>query len=75
MRRRKVPTLTPDQKIEVLQAGLRGDRTVPDVCREYEVSETDFYRWRDQLLAGGRNALVEESDRAGKRPPPPALSL
>lgn len=67
MARRKIPALTPDAKIEVLQAGLRGDRTVADVCREYEVSESDFYRWRDQLLSGARFALVEEPGRAAVR--------
>ena len=66
---RKHSALTADQKIEVLQAGLRGDRTVRHVCREYEVSETDFYQWRDQLLSGGRNALIEEAAtvRGGRR--------
>ncbi|GEM_PF-3449191 len=68
--KRKRPALTADQKIEVLQAGLRGDRTVRDVCREYEVDEADFYRWRDQLLDGGRNALIEEDPRG--RPAHPA---
>jgi transposase len=60
-------SLTADQKIEVLQAGLRGDRSVRDVCREYEVSEASFYEWRDLLLAGGRNALLEEPAQTGRR--------
>jgi transposase-like protein len=61
------PALPADRKIEILEAGLRGDRTVADVCREYEVSEDDFYDWRDRLLSGGRDALVERG-RAGSRP-------
>lgn len=62
----KRPALPADRKIEILEAGLRGDRTVADVCREYEVSEDDFLMWRDQLLTGGRDALVENG-RAGAR--------
>ena len=29
-------------------AGLRGDRSVRDVCREHEIAETLFYQWRDR---------------------------
>ena len=41
---------TPDEKAEIVLAGLRGDRSVRDVCREHEVSEAQFYQWRDRLL-------------------------
>ncbi len=45
-------------------AGLRGDRPVRDVCREYEISETLYYQWRDRLLEGGKSALVTPRDKA-----------
>jgi transposase-like protein len=48
---------TPDEKSEIVLAGLRGDRSVRDVCREYEIAETLFYQWRDRLLEGGKAAL------------------
>ncbi len=38
--KRKYRQFTPEQKTEVVLAGLRGDRSVRDVCREYEISET-----------------------------------
>jgi transposase-like protein len=38
-------------------AGLCGDRSVKDVCREHEISDTLFYSWRDKTLEGGREAL------------------
>jgi len=28
------------QKVEIVLAGLRGDKTVRDVCREHEIAET-----------------------------------
>jgi transposase-like protein len=31
---------TPKQKAEIVLAGLRGDRSVRDVCREYQIAET-----------------------------------
>jgi transposase-like protein len=31
---------TAQQKLEIVLAGLRGDRSVKDVCRENEIAET-----------------------------------
>ena len=63
---RKYRTFTPEQKIEIVLAGLRGDRPVRDVCREYEISEALFYQWRERLLEGGKAALATPRD---KKPP------
>ncbi len=65
--KRKCRTFTPEEQAEIVLAGLRGDRTVRDVCREYEIPETLFYQWRDRLLEGGRSALASPRDR-GKDP-------
>lgn len=61
--KRKYRQFTPEQKTEIVLAGLRGDRSVRDVCREYEISETLFYQWRDRLLEGGRQALATPRDK------------
>ena len=62
--KRKYRTFTPEQKVEIVLAGLRGDRSVRDVCREYEISETLYYQWRDRLLEGGKQALATPRDKA-----------
>ena len=46
---RKYRSWTAQQKIEIVLAGLRGDRSVKDVCREHEISDTLFYSWRELL--------------------------
>ena len=63
--KRKYRTFTPEQKAEIVLAGLRGDRTVRDVCREYEIAETLYYQWRDRLLEGGKAALATPRDKGG----------
>ena len=55
---------SPEQKAEIVLAGLRGDRSVRDVCREHDVSETLYYGWRDKLLEGGTEALRSARERA-----------
>ena len=64
--KRKYRQFTPDQKVEIVLAGLRGDRSARDVCRDYEISEALFYQWRDRLLEGGKAALATARD---KKPP------
>jgi transposase-like protein len=65
--RKKYRSWTAQQKIEIVLAGLRGDRLVKDVCREHEISETLFYGWRDKLLEGGREVLAGKEERSGER--------
>ena len=63
----KYRSWTAQQKIEILMAGLRGDRSVKEVCREHAISETLFYGWREKLLEGGREALAGKEERQGER--------
>ena len=48
-------------------AGLRGDRSVKEVCRDHAISETLYYGWRDQLLEAGRERLAGKEERRGER--------
>jgi transposase len=65
--RRKYRSWTAKQKVEIVLAGMRGDRSVKEVCREHEISETLYYSWREKLLEGGREALAGKEERSGER--------
>ena len=64
---RKYRSWTAQQKLEIVLAGLRGDRAVKEVCREHAISETLYYGWREKLLEGGREALAGKEERQGER--------
>jgi transposase len=64
---RKYRTFTAQQKIEIVLAGLRGDRSIKEVCRDHEIAETLYYSWRDKLLEGGRTALAGKEERSGEK--------
>ena len=69
---RKYRKFTAEQKAEIVLAGLRGDRSVREVCREHEIAETLYYQWREKLLEGGQAALaghVSSSARVASRNP------
>src|SRR4051794_41463746 len=64
---RKYRSWTAQQKLEIVLAGMRGDRTVRDVCREHGIAETLYYGWRDRILEAGREALAGKEERSGER--------
>lgn len=64
---RKYRKFTAKQKAEIVVAGLRGDRSVRDVCREREIAETLYYQWRDKLLEGGQEALAGKDERQSEK--------
>jgi transposase len=66
---RKYRQFTIEQQAKIVLAGLRGDRSVRNVCREYQIAETLYYQWREQLLDSGKQALAnprEKTARAGR---------
>jgi len=64
---RRYRKLTAQQKIEIVLAGLRGDRSVRDVCREHEIAETLYYQGRDKLVEGGGAALAGKEERGADK--------
>ena len=64
---RKYRSWTAQEKLEIVVAGLRGDRSVKEVCREHAISVPLYYSWREKLLAGGREALAGREERQRER--------
>ena len=62
----------PDIMMAIFLEGLRGIRTVAEICREYQCSETQYYKWRDKFLDGGKRAL--HGDLGGEVAMKPRLS-
>ncbi len=60
--KKKYRTWTVPQKLEIVLAGMHGDRSVAEVCREHEISENLFYTWREKLLEGGSERLAGKQE-------------
>ena len=65
--KRSYRKFTAKQKAEIVLAGLRGERSVRDVCREHGIAETLYYSWRDKLLEAGQAALNGKDERQAER--------
>lgn len=61
--RKKYRTWMVAQRFEIVLAGLRGEMSVAEVCREHQISETLFYSWRERLLEGGAGRLAGKEER------------
>ena len=61
-RRRGRRSFTPEFKGEVVALVRKGDRTVPALCRELDLTETAVRRWVEQAAvdAGAQDGLTTE---------------
>ncbi len=54
-------------KVQVVLEGLKG-KAVSEVCTEYEISQSQYYIWRDQFLANAGKAFeVKDKSRRESR--------
>ncbi|HUT57878.1 MAG TPA: transposase [Phycisphaerae bacterium] len=56
-------SFTPEEKLAIVLEGLRGETEVSGVCRRHGISSNRFYKWRDRVFGGARDAL---SGRPGR---------
>ena len=61
--KRKYRKFSLQQKSELVLASLRGQKTIAELCREHEISETLLRRWREQFLAAGAERLSGKAER------------
>jgi transposase-like protein len=47
-----------EKKLAVVLEGLKNNGPLAELCRKHGISESLYYRWRDQFLAGGKRALA-----------------
>ena len=55
---------TSEQKLQIVMQGIKG-RAVSDICNEYQISQGQYYKWRDQFLANA-NKVFEQAQQSQK---------
>jgi transposase len=51
------------QKTELVLASLRGPKTITELCREHDISDSLLRKWREQFLAAGAERLSGRAER------------
>ena len=45
------------EKLQIVLEGLSGKIEISKLCAKYQIAQTQYYRWRDQLLQFGNQAF------------------
>jgi transposase len=61
---REYRKFTAQQKLELVMASLRGERSVAELCREHLISSRLLRRWRDVALDAAAERLAGGQDRS-----------
>ena len=48
---------TSQQKLQIVLEGLSGSIEISKLCAKYQIAQTQYYQWRDQLLKYGNQAF------------------
>ncbi len=61
---------TSEEKFAVVMQGLKGEKSVSEICRENGLSQTMYYKWCDAFVEGGNksydHALEAEIEKLQK---------
>ena len=49
----KRKTWSGSEKFKIVMEGLSGKRSISELCNDYGILQTQYYRWRDTLLSDG----------------------
>jgi transposase len=60
---RKYRKFTAEQKLEIVLASLRGDRSVAELCREHQIAESLLRKWREQALEAAAERFESGQER------------
>ena len=60
---RRYRKFSAQQKTELVLASLRGPKSMAELCREHEITDSLLRKWREQFLAAGAERLSGKAKR------------
>src|SRR5947208_12697651 len=60
---RRYRKFTAQQKTEIVLASLRGPKSMAELCREHDISDSLLRKWREQFLAAGAERVSGKAER------------
>lgn len=55
-------TFSAEFKLDTVMEGLRGDKSVSTICRERDITETLYYKWKQTFVEDKRQANGDSKD-------------
>ena len=63
IRRNSKKKYTAEEKIRIVLEGLRGERTVAELCRKEGINQNSYYKWSKEFLEAGKQRLAGNTSR------------
>jgi len=57
-----------EEKVTIVLEMVKGEESIAAICARHGVSATQVYRWQEQFLAGGRDAMSDKRRRGSLDP-------
>ncbi len=51
---------SPKDKLKVVLEGFSGQIEIAKLCQKYQIAQTQYYKWRDQLFNYGQQAFEQK---------------
>ena len=65
--RKKRKQYAPEFKLETVLEGLRSEKSISQICRERDITESLYYKWRDAFMEQAPNIFVDQRRPATSR--------
>jgi transposase-like protein len=53
---------TPDQKFKIIKEQMTTKTSVTEICKKYDISAGNFYKWQDKFLKGALENFKKTED-------------
>ena len=63
---KKRRTFSAEFKLDTVMEGVRGEKTVAQICRERQISESLYYTWREAFLERATGIFEDKRSRPDK---------
>lgn len=48
---------SPEEKLQIVLEGLKESTSLSALCNRYQISQTQYYQWKDRLLGSGHKVF------------------
>jgi len=63
IRRKTRKRYSSEDKIRIVLAGLRGEDTIAELCRQEGIAQSQYYSWSKEFMEAGRKRLAGDTAR------------
>jgi transposase len=63
IRRQTRKRYTAEDKIRIVLAGLRGEDSVAELCRQEGIAQSQYYSWSKEFMEAGKKRLAGDTAR------------